>query len=310
MTYPPNRARNKSQLPQDGDMSPPPRHSGESPRLRHSGESRNPDRNPNISPSPRLREEGPVPTPSPRLRGEGVGRGAEGPTMTPLLRSGLLVAALMFAASAAAVALRPTHKLADAGPKVDLEAMIPKQFGDWRIDESIVPVLPSPDVQAKLDKIYNQTLARTYVNSRGQRIMLSIAYGGDQSDNMQVHLPEVCYAAQGFQINKASLSQIATDYGALPVKRLIATLNNRIEPVTYWITVGDQVVNASYKRKLAQLKHGITGSVPDGILVRASSIGRDEIIAYELQESFLRDLLAATSPAVRSRLGGNSGINE
>ena len=115
--------------------------------------------------------------------------------MTPLLRTGLLIAALMFAASAAAVALRPTHKLADAGPKVDLEAMIPKQFGDWRVDDSIAPVLPAPDVQAKLDKIYNQTLARTYVNGRGQRVMLSIAYGGDQSDSMQVHLPEVCYAA-------------------------------------------------------------------------------------------------------------------
>ncbi|BBO21729.1 MAG: hypothetical protein AMXMBFR31_08690 [Candidatus Desulfobacillus denitrificans] len=226
--------------------------------------------------------------------------------MTPLLRTGLLIAALMFAASAAAVALRPTHKLADAGPKVDLEAMIPKQFGDWRVDDSIAPVLPAPDVQAKLDKIYNQTLARTYVNGRGQRVMLSIAYGGDQSDSMQVHLPEVCYAAQGFDVRKARLGQIATNYGVLPVKRLVAALNNRVEPITYWITVGDQVVNAGYKRKLAQIRYGITGSVPDGILVRASSIERDEQNAYAMQEAFLRELLASMPPEARARLGGSS----
>lgn len=227
--------------------------------------------------------------------------------MTPLLRTALITAALMFAASAAAVALRPTHKLADAGPKVDLEAMIPKQFGEWRIDTSIAPVLPAPDVQAKLDKIYNQVLARTYINNRGQRVMLSIAYGGDQSDSMQVHLPEVCYAAQGFQINKTSLGQLATDYGALPVKRLVASLNSRVEPITYWITVGDEVVNSGMKRKLAQLKHGITGSVPDGTLVRASSIERDEVNAYALQEEFLRQMLSAMQLSDRSRIVGGSG---
>jgi EpsI family protein len=227
--------------------------------------------------------------------------------MTPLLRTGLIVAALMFAASAAAVALRPTHKLADAGPKVDLEAMIPRQFADWRIDDRVVPVLPSPDVQEKLDKIYNQTLARTYINSQGQRIMLSIAYGGDQSDAMQIHLPEVCYSAQGFQVNKTGLSRIATNYGELPVKRLVATLSNRIEPITYWITVGDEVVNAGHMRKLAQLKYGITGSVPDGILVRASSVDRDERNAYELQASFLSEMLTAMPPSDRARVAGRSG---
>lgn len=227
--------------------------------------------------------------------------------MSSLLRSGLAIAILMMAASVFAVVLRPSHKLADAGPKVDLEAMIPKQFADWRIDDRIVPVLPSPDVQEKLDKIYNQTLARTYINSQGQRIMLSIAYGGDQSDAMQVHKPEVCYVAQGFQVRQASIGQLATEYGALPIKRLVATLGGRHEPITYWITIGDEVTNAGYKQKLAQIKYGITGSVPDGMLVRASSIDRDELNAYELQERFLREMLSAMPQADRVRIAGRFG---
>ena len=227
--------------------------------------------------------------------------------MIPQLRTATFMAALMLAASVSAVALRPTAKLADSGPKVNLEAIIPRHFADWRVDESIIPLLPAPDVQARLDKIYNQVIARTYVNSRGRRIMLSIAYGGDQSDSMQVHKPEVCYSAQGFQIVQASLGEIHSDFGTFPVKRLVAKLNQRIEPITYWITVGSQVVNTGYKQKFAQMKYGFSGMVPDGILVRVSSIDRDANDAYEVQAAFLREMLSAMRPSDRGRLGGSPG---
>ncbi len=224
--------------------------------------------------------------------------------MIPQLRTAIFMAALMVAASVSAVALRPTEMLADVGPKVDLEAMVPKQFGEWRLDNTVVPLLPSPDVQAQLDKLYNQTLARTYVNARGQRIMLSVAYGGDQSDAMQVHLPEVCYAAQGFQVKKSAEARMDFNGTLIPIRQVIATLGNRVEPITYWITVGDQVVNNGIRRKLAQLKFGMAGSVPDGMLVRASSIGRDADLAYEAQKTFLHEMLQAMTPQARERLAG------
>lgn len=216
----------------------------------------------------------------------------------------VFMAALMIAASVSAVALRPTEKLADHGPKVDLEAMIPKQFGEWRVDESIVPLLPAPDVQAKLDKIYNQTLARTYVNNHGKRIMLSIAYGGDQSDAMQVHLPEVCYAAQGFQIKKLGEQGVSVAGSEIPVRRVIARLGSRIEPITYWIKVGNEVVNSGVMRKLTQLKFGIAGTVPDGVLVRASSIGPDEVEAYATQDGFLSEMIRTMTVVDREKIVG------
>ncbi len=52
---------------------------------------------------------------------------------------------------------------------------------------------------------------------------------------------------------------------------------------------------------------GITGRIPGGILVRASSIDRDDRIAYELQEIFLSGMLAAMQPVNRERIGGHSG---
>jgi EpsI family protein len=224
-----------------------------------------------------------------------------------LRRTIVLMAALMVAASVSAVALRPTEKVADHGQKVMLEQMVPKRFGDWHVDESIVPLVPAPDVQAQLDKIYNQTLARTYVNSRGQRVMLSMAYGGDQSDAMQVHLPEVCYAAQGFQVKKDADTVVAVQDREVPVRRVVATLGNRVEPITYWITIGDKVVNSAVRRKFTQIRFGFAGSIPDGMLVRFSSIGRDVENAYALHEGFIRELLSATSAADRERIAGRSG---
>lgn len=211
----------------------------------------------------------------------------------------------MLGAAGMALALKPTHKIADTGPKINLETLIPKQFGDWKLDESIVPLIANPEQEALINKIYNQTLSRTYVNSRDERVMLSIAYGGDQSDNMAVHKPEVCYPAQGFQILKNTTDTFSTGAGEIPVKRLIATQGPRIEPITYWTTVGDTVAINGLKWKINQLKYGLTGQIPDGLLFRISSIQADDSAAYRMQDDFSRALLGALTPEGKKRIIGS-----
>jgi len=218
----------------------------------------------------------------------------------------LVIGLCMFAAAGMALALKPTVRIVDSEPRLDLETLIPKPFGDWKIDETIVPLISNPEQQALIKKIYNQTLTRTYVNSNGEHIMLSIAYGGDQSDNMAVHKPEICYPAQGFQILKnPTISSFATGEGSIPVKRLVATQGRRIEPITYWTTVGDTVAVNGLKWKLQQLKYGLTGKIPDGLLFRISSIQADDTKAYHIQDAFTRDLLKAMSPDGRQRIIGH-----
>ena len=221
----------------------------------------------------------------------------------------LVIGVCMFAAAGMALALKPTAKMADVGPRIDLETLIPQTFGDWKIDETITPLIANPEQEALINKIYNQTLTRTYVNSRNERIMLSIAYGGDQSDSMAVHKPEVCYPAQGFQILKTpTVGTFETDAGSIPVKRLVATHGPRIEPITYWTTVGDKVAVSGLKWKLQQLKYGLTGKIPDGLLFRISSIQADDTKAYQIQDAFSRDMLKAMSPENRQRIIGNPGV--
>jgi len=198
--------------------------------------------------------------------------------------------------------------MADQRPPVTLAKVIPASFGDWNIDTSIVPIDTSPDVQAKLDEIYSQTLARTYANKQGQRIMLSIAYGADQGgDGNQVHRPEFCYTAQGFQLLNNIIGKLTTQYGSLPVRRLLAVQGDRNEPITYWVTVGDKATLPGLSRKLNQIAYGLTGTVPDGMLVRVSSIDANTANAYKLQEQFIRDMLLGMTPQDRVRVSGKFG---
>lgn len=214
----------------------------------------------------------------------------------------------MLITAGVAVAMRPTKIPAEERAKVNLEAMIPSRFGDWRVDPSIVPVLPSPDVQAKLESIYSQTIARTYVNSNGERVMLSIAYGGVQDEGLQTHVPEMCYPAQGFDVLKQETGELASRFGDLAVKRLVASQGRRVEPITYWMTVGDQVVRVGWRWKLAQLKYGLTGVLPDGMLVRVSSIEADERAAYRAHREFVDAMLGAIDQEDRPRFVGRQPV--
>jgi EpsI family protein len=216
----------------------------------------------------------------------------------------LVLGLAMAGTSALTGALTPKARVPQAHEQFSLEQMIPQRFGDWRIDPSVVPLTPDPEQQSVLEKIYDQTLSRTYINSAGQRVMLSIAYGGDQSKALQLHLPEVCYVAQGFQMVKDDEGALPTRFGELPVKRLVARLHERNEPITYWITIGDQTTRAGIQQKLRRLAYGLSGKIPDGMLVRVSTIQANEAAAYGVQDRFVADMLGVMAPRDRSRLLG------
>lgn len=217
----------------------------------------------------------------------------------------LPVGLAILAAIPLATAITPTQKVADQGPKLDLEAMLPQRFGAWAVDESIAPLQADPRTTELLNKLYSQTLSRTYINQQGQRIMLSIAYGGDQSESMSVHKPEVCYPAQGFKVVKEGDASLDTGAGVIPVRRLVAVQGRRMEPITYWMTIGERVAQVqSAGWKLEQIKYGLTGRIPDGLLFRVSSITGDELGAYALQADFVRALMLSLPERDRPRFIG------
>jgi len=205
----------------------------------------------------------------------------------------LLLLALMLAASGLAIAMRPTHKIGDQESRVDLERVIPRTFGPWQEEKQSSVQIVDPEQKKMLDQIYSQMLSRTYVNAKGYRIMLSLAYGNDQTRDMQVHRPEVCYVAQGFQVGGGQKIELKVNGYSIPAMQLETRLEKRIEPVTYWVRVGGEIARGNIELGLARISYGIRGQIADGLLFRVSSIDGDAASAYAEQEEFVDELIKA-----------------
>jgi len=218
------------------------------------------------------------------------------------LATAAIVLTCAFAGAAiAAPVLRPLP--ADTS-RVNLEDMLPREFAGWRIDPASVPIAPAPDVKANLDRIYNQIVSRTYVNDAGDMMMLTVAYGGDQSDALKAHRQENCYAAQGFSIQGLAHGPMSVAGREIPVTRMLAVRGERSEPVTYWLTMGNRVVVGRLERLRVQLESGLGGRMPDGMLVRVSSLSNDAPAAFARQGAFMNAALASMKPADAARLVG------
>jgi EpsI family protein len=100
--------------------------------------------------------------------------------------------------------------------------------------------------------------------------------------------------------------ELATGFGKVPVKRLVARQNARNEPITYWITIGDKAVKSGLDQKMQRFMYGLSGRIPDGMLVRVSTIGTDEAGAWKVQDRFVNQMLRAVDPQARVRLMGEA----
>lgn len=217
-----------------------------------------------------------------------------------------VVSAAMLTAAAAAWRLTPRQFLAEVRPSVNLDSMLPQRFGEWQVDGSITPLVVDPSQLELIDRIYSQTLSRTYRNAAGHRVMLTMAYGRDQSESLQLHTPEFCYPAVGYQVTPSQHTQIGLSTKAVqPVVRLVATRQDRVEPITYWVTMGDHVVNGGpADRRNVRFKYGFEGYIPDGMLVRISSIGAEVPQEFALQRDFIDAMFKGMAPGARERVAG------
>ena len=225
-----------------------------------------------------------------------------------LTRRAAIAAILMAGAAVGGEAMVPTKRMARMRTNFRLERLVPTAFDDWQVDTHTVGAIVNPQTEAMLDRLYSQLLERTYIDTAGHRIMLSIAYGEDQADdNVQLHYPEVCYPAQGFQVKDNHKDVIELNQGSIRVRRLQTQFSDsRFEPVTYWTIIGDQQSLGGWDRKLSEIRHGLKGEIVDGLLFRVSSIDRNTEEGFRSQDRFIRDIVAAMAPEGRRQLVGLS----
>lgn len=223
----------------------------------------------------------------------------------------IAVAILLLFTTALAYFFTASNSVVSSKPAIDLAKNIPTEFGDWKLDPDTIPITTPADLQRKIEELYSEVVSRTYVNSKGVHVMLSIAYGRNQGgESTQVHRPEICYRAQGFSISNEFSDIIKSQFRDIPVERLMTTHGQRLEPVTYWILLGDHLVKSGLDRKIWQIKYGLKREMPDGLLFRVSTIDANEQNAYKDQDQFVNDLLNHLNPVFLPVMIGSSKPNE
>lgn len=213
--------------------------------------------------------------------------------MSMPLRS-IVILLLMLVTAAMAFSMRATVLMADAYPRRPISDDIPV-FQRWEKVSNDVAVV-DPTQEAVLNYLYSETFAATYRNADDRRVMLSIAYGRDQSDGHDVHKPDLCYPAQGFSIIDSHITdlELSSDY-SINVKYLNTRKANRLEPLFYWTTIGNRIYQGKVGKKRAAFEYSLQNLIPDGLIVRVSTIGEDEDSAKRLMRDFVSDWYSSSS---------------
>lgn len=216
----------------------------------------------------------------------------------------MVICTLAVLSSILAYALRPNVYLADANPRKQLILELPSVLNGWQKISNDVAVVDPTQAQV-LNNLYTETFAATYRDQSNRRVILSVAYGRDQSDGHAVHEPDLCYPAQGFSIleSRSIKLKLGADY-SIGAKYLKTEKDDRSEPLVYWTTVGDQIYQGKLEKKRIGFAYALKNFIPDGLVVRVSTIESDEAFAKQLISDFVSDWYAVSSKSSRQRFFG------
>jgi EpsI family protein len=218
-------------------------------------------------------------------------------------RRDVLMGGGLLAASGAAAALTPRGRLVLLGDR-QLDDIIPNKIASWSHVESSNFVMPkSPGSLA--DRLYSQTLTRLYISPSRMPVMLVIAYGAVQNDLLQLHRPEVCYAAVGFTVSASRRALVPLGGAAeLPVRKMTAETESREEQICYWTRIGDDLPTDGREQRWVKLRQQMRGYLADGILVRMSTVGPSDPQVFDELTDFAAAMVKAVKPGNRDVLIG------
>lgn len=221
-----------------------------------------------------------------------------------VLRRNFLIGATCAAGAAAAFALTPRRRVA-LMPTGALGALAPAAFGAWSSRD--VTDLVAPKVEGDLvSRLYDQTLERIYSDAAtGATVMVLLAHGDTQSNELQLHRPEVCYPAFGFEISSTRTDMLALSPGALlPARLLVAEAPGRRENIIYWTRLGEFLPTSENEQRLDRIKTALRGVVSDGLLARFSLVSDDSAGASTILKAFVTDFVKSIAPAKRAAFVG------
>ena len=227
-----------------------------------------------------------------------------------IARRELVLGGACMAAGAAAGALKIRKEVTLLGPK-KIADVVPTAFGHWTSQDVGDPYAVNGP-ESLSSKLYNELVTRQYADGGpGAPILALFAYGRHQSDELQLHRPEVCYPAFGYEVVRneplpLKIGGIAT----VPARRLAAQAEDRRDSIIYWSRMGELIPQDSRQQRMVRLKIAMRGILPDGLLCRFSMTGDTPQQNWRQMEAFIDSLVLAVAPDERKVLIGTERASQ
>jgi EpsI family protein len=207
-------------------------------------------------------------------------------------RRDLLVGALCLCGAGTAYALEPRRRVSLLGHR-SLASLIPDRFGPYRSRDVTDLVAPREDSLAS--RLYGQTVGRVYTSADGgPEVMMLLAHGDTQNDDLQLHRPEICYPFFGYTIVRNQVLDMPLAPGAsLPCRTLAAQAPDRSEIIVYWSRLGQYLPLDQKRQQIDRLETAMKGEIADGLLSRFSVAGGDPGSALAAMTTFIPALIRA-----------------
>lgn len=220
-------------------------------------------------------------------------------------RRNLLIGATCVVAAGTAAALKPRREvtLLKGAKMADI---VPATFGDWTSLDVGDPYAQNGGEKTLAQRLYNDQVVREYRNNRtGASVLALLAYGQRQSDELQLHRPEICYPAFGYEVVRNEPLTLPLGHGVtVPARRLAADADDRHESIIYWSRMGELIPQDGGQQRSDRLKIAMQGIVPDGLLCRFSSAGEFPEREWGMMAAFVAELVNAVPANQRKVLVG------
>ncbi len=183
--------------------------------------------------------------------------------------------------------------------------IVPLTFAEW-ISQDVGDPLAINGPESLTARLYNQLVTRVYTNTKtNDQVMMLLAYAKQQTDDLQLHRPEVCYPAFGYTLVQNQEIRLPVKNGVeLPSRRLIAQAADRREYIIYWTRMGELLPASGNQQRADRLRIAMHGVIPDGILSRFSTVFDNDADAWRVLQTFIPELLLAVVPKYRAALIG------
>jgi EpsI family protein len=187
-----------------------------------------------------------------------------------------------------------------------LDHIVPSVLRGWTSRDVSDQFAPQT-ADSLVAKLYGETIGRIYTDTAsGVDVLMLMAHGDVQSNELQLHRPEVCFPAFGWRIDSSDPVELPlAPHVTLPARKLLCRLEDTQLSAIYWTRLGEYFPKSGNEQRLDRVRAALDGYVPDGLLARFSVQGLEPKLAFDAMIRLVAELVTAVAPSARAPLIGS-----